>query len=444
MDPQSIYLQANKVPELIDKLILRLVEDQPNNARQHLRDQLYAMVEERFEGGDNALEMTMPALNPKATTRQILLSKALNLDMFKKVGKLRTNSGVGIDDCIVDGLAYHSSAGESSSTSPTVPPYGFLVGDAESFTLFGELIDALLAQRYGAMIQGPGGKPFIAPKSELQAQKITTGFQYEERFLVGACVKLRRNIATFRMSCCMTRAERRFVSNLLQKACVAAFQHSSSTTGKYYPAASFASNAEKIDKVAHELRLPAVPSILPWCSKASTEWPDGRGSYISTDALMYANVLSEEEHVEIGTRALRSGDVRDAFERAAQCLNLLQDALKQESQAYEWQSNAKFGYLMSNLDHFYGYGLSVHFVMRLPLLSHHKLLPSILTKLKLQRREPKFIDDPTDIIVVDSNIDERPFTATEADLVQLSCASAAKLIELEHILLNGGFVEGKY
>ncbi|CUG84376.1 creatine kinase, putative [Bodo saltans] len=448
MDASSVYLQHHKVPELIDKLVLLLVSEQPANAKQYLKEKLEELIEARFEGdAATLLDRTLPPLNPRATIRPVLVAKfAGTADVYRKLGKLRTSLGVSLDDCLRGGIEYHTHG--DAALTPANPPYGLLMGDGESYQAFSEVLDATLGARIGgAGLQGPGGKTFMAPKSELGSGPITSGFQFPEKYVVGAGVKLARNIATFRMSCCTTRAERRELARIVQAASLSAFQGSSSTSGSI-KAATLAAT----DPLLMDLRIaPAIApeDTEPWLRPANIEWPDARHSFVSHDNVFFVNVLCGTEHVEIASKAVRSHDVRDAFERVAHGARTLEEALRNEDGKLEWQNSPKYGNLMSNLDHLYGGGMMVHFILRLPLLAAHPNLTVVLNKLKLQQvpahnYTKSCQHPPTEVVAVRNKTDEKPYSVMEADLVQLCCASVSTLIELEEVLQTGGHIEGRY
>lgn len=477
MDPASVYLQAHGVPELVDRLVMKLVEDQPPNPKQFLRDQLHFMIEERFEGEEGGrssgssesaappfFTRQVPALN----VRPVLAAKVVTAELYAKLGRLRSPQGVSLDDCISDGLSYHVQTnpvqathtssttvnGSAASSAPSLAltadaPFGFLPGDADCYSMFSEVIDSLLALRCGGPLTGIGGRSFQAPKSELSASKITTGFQFQEKYVVGAAVKIHRNVNTFRLTPRTSRCERRALSKVLQRACSKAFRGASLTNGSYYPAVSLGSTPFAVDPLALDLRLPAAPSRREWCAGCNQEWPDARGSYISDDGVFFANVLSGEEHVEVATRAVRSSDVRDAFDRVAQGLTALAEALVQEDASYDWQQNSKYGYLYCDMDKLSCGGVTVTFVLKLPMLVRHELFPSVLQKLKLQSHQcpnvaKKMPVEADALVGVSNRPTERSYSATEADVVQHVCAAVGTLIELEEALLHQRSIEGKY
>jgi hypothetical protein len=448
MDASSVYLQQHKVPELVDKLVLLLVSEQPANAKQYLKEKLEELIEARFEGdAASVLDRTLPPLNPRATIRPVLVAKyAGSTDTYRKLGKLRTCLGVSLDDCLRGGIEYHTHG--DALLAPVNPPYGLMMGDAESYQAFSEVLDGTLGARIGgAGLQGPGGKTFIAPKSETGSGPITSGFQFPEKYVIGAGVKLARNITTFRMSCCTTRAERRELSRVVQAASLSAFQASSSTSGAVKAAALAATDPLLVDlRIAPST---APEDIEPWLRPANVEWPDARHSFVSHDNVFFVNVLCGTEHVEIASKAVRSHDVRDAFERVVHGARTLEAALRNEDGRLEWQNSPKYGNLMSNLDLLYGGGVTVHFILRLPLLAAHPSLASVLSKLKLQQVSANHYAKtsqypPTDVIAVRNKTDEKPYAIMEADLVQLCCASVSTLIELEEVLSTGGHIEGRY
>lgn len=513
-----MYLQMNRVPELIDRLILTLVQDTPANPRQHLKDQLHQLLEQRFERTLPPDSGCTPPFDPKGKmpcTRPVGTAKVITAELYAKLRQIRSSQGASLDDCLAEGLGYHQGfdpvgvqgaalramvgshatsataaaavdefllhvssssplqqQGESQPASAgaagaaAVLPYGFRALDAGCFVAFQEAIEGLLLQRL-AMRALPN------VRSDLTTVRITSGFQFDEKYVLGIAVKMVRNVEGYRMMPAVTRAERRSLSAAIGRAAVAAFQTSGAAPGALHTAASTlfppsqnrgASASTRsgtaaaggqpsddkatvisaaTDPIALELRLLPTPSVQSPLS--NKEWPDGRLSYISNDAVLFVNAMCGDEHVEVGVRAVRGPDARGAFERCVSSLQALQDSLKSAGVVGggEWQTHPKYGPLPSNLDHFHAAGTIVYAVLRLPLLAHHPDLATVLEKQKLQRLTrlaPEGFEAGRagDVVVVRSSPLEKPFLVTEAELVQQVSVALQKLVDTERLLLNGG------
>lgn len=461
MDAASIYLQNHHVPELIDRLILKLIEGQPPNEKQFLRDQLYFITEQRFDESKALSEDPLALLPPiyaaprssgsnkdknAVAGNPILLTKCMTPDMYLRHRQVRSNSGVSVDDCIAGGVSFFQAPMLLESTSGAAPSplqdtgtsvIGFMPGDADSFVVFSEIIDAIVAARNKGPLLGIGGKAFVPPQSDLMnAAKITSGFQFDERFVLGASVAVRRNVGSFRMTHCTTRSERRCLQRLFARACDSAFGSSSLTKGAFVDAAA-QSKLSREKPLLRDLRLLATPSPQPWSTRSNVEWPDARGTYISDDYVFFANLFSGDEHIEVGCRAVRSSDVREAFEKVGQALQALGTALTDEDASLEWQRHPRFGFLFADLDRMYGCGVSVTFVVKLPLLSGHPALEQHLNRSKLTRVASTNGGSGDTMILSNVYVNEKPFSQMEADVVQTTCAGVLKLIELEELLRNG-------
>jgi protein-arginine kinase len=172
-------------------------------------------------------------------------------------------------------------------------------------------------------------------------------------------------------------------------------------------------------------------------ASAAREWPDGRGAYISDDAVFFVSVGSGEEHVDIACKAL-GGDIRTAFEHVIKAESMLGESMKTHGRG--WMHSEQYGYLTSDIEMLHT-GLSVHVVARVPHLAKHVGWGLVVSRLKLfQCSASSEIGE----VVLRTSSEASLLSGTEVDIIQHAAHQIAKLVQLEMTLASGGSIEGKY
>lgn len=407
MDHKVAYLQRHQIPELIDGLVQRLVEQAPANPVQFLVSQLLAR-ESKYTVVEQA-----PALAPYRTLAATLVRQ----DVYCRLCDKRTSLGVTLDDCMRDGADHRSlpvlCPGAVVST-------GFLLGDAECTVVFRDIFEALLAARCAAASLNV--RALSNYQMDVAFQKVRGGFELRDTFVQVVCVRLRRNLSGFRFPPSISRAERRAIDKLfrsvtsnaiatMRQAGGGAAGGAKGTTtrgGDHNVAGGSATSASASNLAGRHISTIAFPPTLdnapnprrarelmpmpmsegsPACRHSSSDWPDARSSFLTHDHTSAIHGNTTNDHFLFAALAPPgTHSVRAAAERCFELERLLQEGLLREK--HDFASDASYGVLTADIEYL-GAGMSVDVEMNLPLkFTQSNGFAELLKRCHLRLRHP--------------------------------------------------------
>lgn len=243
---------------------------------------------------------------------------------------------------------------------------GVYAGDAESYTLFAELFDPIIAAYHGF---APGDRH---PGRLPVPGKRPGDPDPHNAFILSSRIRVARNLAGLPLGAALSRDQRRSVENR----CVTALQSlNGSLAGDYYPLATLGSQRRRELIDAHLLfkgedRFLEAAGLL-------RDWPDGRGIYYNREKTFLV-WINEEDQLRIISMQ-DGGDLGEVYRRLCRGLELLGDRL-------DFLQDERLGFISScptNL----GSGLRASVHVRLPRLSRDpQLLHDIARDHHLQIR----------------------------------------------------------
>lgn len=420
MDQKSAYLQKHQVPELIDRLICRLVDELPADPRAFLAEQLASQLDSKYTAKD---AMPTYIVSGDKALFPVFAASALTPEVFARLYQKRTANGVALEDLIADGLDHNYRVAPAGAKAAE-PITGVIAGDEASFETFAPLIDAVVTMRH----------PSAPPKQYVHALSlagVTGGFSLPAGVFSGGCVRLKRNLRGFRFLRTMSRAERRALAGVVAQQLKTATQGNARLAGTSVAFSGSPAQPGLPPACATLGLFPAVSTVAP---RASREWPDGRSIFHGGDGHFIVLVGSGEEHLEIAGVATEGCNLRDAFDRAVEGANALNESLKRT--ANEFAQNERYGFLTSNLD-FLGAALVIEVVATLPKLTTAAEWQDVLRALQLTAS-------------VGDGGSARIRTAlstlglSEADIFKRAIAAFEKLADLEARLGRNEAIKGQF
>jgi len=340
------------------------------------------------------------------------MSKCLTKEMYIKLRDRATPNGYTIDEAIQTGV--------DNPAHPYIMTVGATAGDEETYEVFKELFDPMIAGRHN-------GYPadFVQPTCLDHTQLNHDGF--DEKYVLSSRVRTGRSIRGLCMPPYCNRAERRKVEEIVSSM--------SANLGEYHE--DLAGHYEKLSEMTEERHEELINKHLMFDKPVSPllrsggmarDWPDARGVHLGDNEtfIIWAN---EEDHVRIVSMQ-KDGNMKDVFERFCVACNGMETELKKRG--YEYMHNEHLGYVLacpSNL----GTGIRAGVHAKIPLLSQHPKFEEILINLRLQKRGVGGVDTAAEGGIFDlSNLDRLGFS--EVQLVQFVCDGVDKIVELEKAL----------
>lgn len=388
--------------------------------RVHRQKLVNALSALRTGSGDDGLRSAYTKFDddfPDLTKANNHLKDHLTPQLYAKYRDVSTPSGFLLDYAIQTGI---------DNLHPNMKTVGILAGDEESFAVWAELFDPIIADRHN------GYPADFKQKADVDFSKLTAG-NLDPKYVMSTRVRCARNIRGIAFPPWCTRAERREVENIIEKATQKMVD--SDITGKYEPLKSMTHDREKYLTDKHLMfHFPQVPGgkCLLVTGNMGRDWPDGRGGYIadSETFLVWAN---EEDHIRIVSMQYDNNmiEVAQRFGRAKEAM-----AVGIKELGYEYAYNDHLGFLAacpSNL----GGGIRAGLWLKVPHLSKHPRFTEILKNLRLQKRGTggDGLDGKRKDVWDISNLDRLGFT--EVQLVQMVITGTTQLIEMEKALEKG-------
>jgi creatine kinase/arginine kinase len=263
------------------------------------------------------------------------LKQHLTPELFERLKGLRTGSGFSLQDAIRSGVVNQDSS------------IGVYAGDAETYQLFAELFNPIIADYHGFK---PGDQ-----HSKLKPQTLTLANPDPEgRFVLSTRIRVGRNLDGFPLGPALSRAQRRDIEARIRAALE---RLPAELVGRYFPLAGM-SEGERRQLIADHFLFKADDRFLE-AAGLNRDWPEGRGIYYNA-AKNFLVWVNEEDQLRI--ISMQPGaDLSAVFNR----LLLTLEALERQLQFLQ---DDRLGYLTScptNL----GTALRASVHIRLPYLA---------------------------------------------------------------------------
>merc|ERR1719498_2149378 len=290
----------------------------------------------------------------------LILSKLLTKEMYDKYKDKTTALGVTLDKCIKGGV-------DRAKLGPdwNAGKVGILFGDAESVTLFEELMHPTILARHGL-----SDAALPHPPPNLDGSKLEDHSIIDDNYVISTRVRTGRSISGFPLPPSISYDQRVELESIV----TGALSHlEGNLKGDYYPLAGSKTYSPKptgIDKDT-EKRLvedhflfqePDEPMLLSW--RMERDWPHARGIYHNEakSALVWVN---EEDHLRIISMQ-KGNNIRAVFDRFANLVKAVEGACKEVGRGLE--ISEEYGNILSCPSNC-GTGLRASMMIKIPLAS---------------------------------------------------------------------------
>jgi len=342
------------------------------------------------------------------------MSKCLTKELYEKLREKSTPGGFTFDLAIQTGV--------DNPGHPFIMTCGATLGDEESYETFKPFYDLLIAKRHN------GYAPDAVMKNDLNPDGLTNAV-LDEKFVRSSRVRTGRSIRGIGLPTFCSRAERREVENILQKACG---KLEGDLAGEYESLKTMTEERQE-ELIGLHLLYDKPVSPLLLASGMGRDWPDGRGVFLSKDKRLVVWV-NEEDHARIISMQT-DGNMDEVWKRFCNAINQVEKIMKEDGHEYMYSEH--LGYILtcpSNL----GTGIRAGVHIHIPNLDKHEKFKDVLATLRLQKRGTGGVD--TDSTGKDagwfdiSNNDRMGFSELElvqkvVDGVHLFCKMEAALVE---------------
>ena len=345
------------------------------------------------------------------------MAKCLTPEIYAKLAPLKTPNGFTLDRAIQTGV--------DNPGHPFIMTVGMVAGDEESYDLFADIFDPVIAARHG------GFKKADKHKTDLDATHLQGGDDLDPEYVLSSRVRTGRSIRGLCLPPFCSRAERREV----EKVVTTALNSLEGTyKGKYY-ALSNMTDEEQQQLIDDHFLFDKPVSPLLLASRMARDWPDARGIW-HNDEKNFLIWVNEEDHTRVISMQ-KGGNMKEVFTRFCDGLNKFEAAMKEKNKEFMW--NPHLGFVLtcpSNL----GTGLRAGVHLKIPLLCKHMKFESTLKLLRLQKRGTGGVDTAAEGGVFDiSNADRLGFS--EVELVQNVVDGVKLLIKMEKALEAGEVID---
>jgi creatine kinase len=307
----------------------------------------------------------------------LILSNLLTKEMYDKYKDKTTSLGVTLDKCIKGGVDRAKLGPDWNSGK-----VGVLFGDAESVTLFEELMHPVILARHDLT-----DAALPHPPPNLDGSKLIDPSGIDDTYVISTRVRTGRSISGFPLPPSISADQRKELEGIVVKALSTL---SGSLKGDYYPLAgsnTYAPKPNGIDKETEErlvkdhflFQEPDEPMLLSW--RMERDWPHARGIYHNNDktALVWVN---EEDHLRIISME-KGKNIRAVFDRFAGLVNAVEGACKETGRGLE--ISEKYGNILSCPSNC-GTGLRASMMIKIPNASKQPNFKKWLDERRLQAR----------------------------------------------------------
>merc|ERR1719498_3279 len=296
----------------------------------------------------------------KKSEDALILSKLLTKEMYDKYKDQTTSLGVTLDKCIKGGV-------DRAKLGPdwNAGKVGILFGDAESVTLFEELMHPTILARHGLI-----DAALPHPPPNLDGSQLIDHAAIDDSYVISTRVRTGRSIPGFPLPPSISADQRKELEGLVVKALSTL---EGNLKGDYYPLAgsnTYEPKPNGIDKETEErlvkehflFQEPDEPMLLSW--RMERDWPQARGIY-HNDAKTALVWVNEEDHLRVISMQ-KDYNIRAVFDRFAALVNAVEAACKGAGRGLE--ISPEYGNILSCPSNC-GTGLRASMMIKIPLAS---------------------------------------------------------------------------
>ncbi|XP_071960091.1 creatine kinase, flagellar-like isoform X1 [Antedon mediterranea] len=373
-------------------------------------------MEKALEKGES-ISSLMPGHDAKALKDFPDLSKhnnhmahCLTPEIWIKLKDKKTAAGYTLADCI--------NTGVMNPGHPHIMTVGMVAGDEESYDLFADLFDPVIAARHS------GYSKDAKHKTDLNPDNLRGGEQLDEKYVLSCRVRTGRSIRGYTLPTHCNCEERKAVETILADALA---KLDGDYKGSYYPLEGMSDETQQKLIDDHFLFDKPVSPLLT-AAKMDRDWPQARGIWHNEDKnfLVWVN---EEDHSRMISME-RSGNMKRVFKRFCEGLGKVEENIKKAGHSFMW--NEHLGFVLtcpSNL----GTGLRAGVHVKVPLLSKDERFDKILKAMRLQKRGTGGVDTASTDGTFDISNSDR-LGSSEVEQVQMLIDGVELLIKMEKAL----------
>jgi creatine kinase len=332
-----------------------------------------------------------------------------------------TSFGVTLDKCIRTGV--------ENKGHPTIKTVGMSAGDEESYTVFADIFDPVIALRHGGYAKD------AIHETDMNVDNILD-IKIDDGFVISTRVRTGRNIRGLPFPPSCNYEERVKVERIATEAFA---KLDGELKGDYYPLAGSTTYAPKPTGISHEeeeqLRndhflFQEPDSTLLLAGHMERDWPHGRGIFCNTEKSFLAWV-NEEDSLRLISMEM-GADIKNVFARFARATETVEKTF--EAAGYGFCHSKHLGYILtcpSNL----GTGIRASMMVKLPTVGSRKDFRKICDAYRLQARGASGVDSGFSGVFDMSNSER--LGKSETNLVNIMLVGVQALIELEKKLVAG-------
>merc|ERR1719460_2295189 len=310
---------------------------------------------------------------------------------------------------------------------------GMTAGDEESYEVFKELFDPVIAIRHN------GYKADAKHPTDLNTMNLSSmSIDPDTKYVISTRMRTGRSFRGLRLPTTCKKGERREAERLVVKALLGL---DGELTGDYFPLAGSQSYIPKPngmsmaeeDMMRDEHFLFQEPdSTLLLASGMGRHWPDARGIF-ANEAKNFLVWCNEEDHTRLISMEM-GANIKGVFARFAKAVTACENVMKKEG--YDFMHNDHLGFILvcpSNL----GTGLRASVMVKIPHVSARPDFKQVCKSMNLQARGGAGVDSTASGGIWDISNSDR-LGMSEVDLVNKMIEGCAKLVKMEQDMEAGG------
>lgn len=231
-----------------------------------------------------------------------LLKKYLTREMFDHLVDCKTSNGFSFLQAINSGVLNQDSN------------IGIYAGDAESYALFADMFDPIIADYHGFNESDRHIK-------ELNAGALNcTDPDPDGEFILSTRIRVGRNIADMPLGPAITMRQRKLIESSIVEVLTSL---TGELSGNYYPLDGM-TETDRVRLVADHFLFKEGDRFLD-AAGLNRDWPDARGIYHNIDKTFLV-WINEEDQMRIISME-QGGSIQSVFERLIAAINLLENKI---------------------------------------------------------------------------------------------------------------------
>lgn len=239
-----------------------------------------------------------------ATDCKSLLKKHLTKEVFDILKTRKTNMGATLMDVIRSGVKNLDSG------------IGLYAPDAESYTVFAPLFDAVIEDYHG------GFKPTQKqPPKDFGDLSTIVDVDPDGEYVISTRVRCGRSLDGYPFNPCLKKEQYEEMETRVREQLETM---TGELKGTYYPLASMTSETQK--QLIDDHFLFKEDDCFLQAANACEYWPTGRGIY-HNDAKTFLVWVNEEDHLRIISMQ-KGGNLREVFGRLVEAVNIIEEKVK--------------------------------------------------------------------------------------------------------------------